>query len=330
MTEAEAIAAPSVWAISDGAAGNERQALALAQAMGLDAQIRRISVRAPWRWFAPRLSRGAAAAIAPTPAPPWPDIAIGCGRQAALLTRALREWSGGRTFTVQILDPRVAAQHFDAVVAPKHDGVNAPNVISTLGALNPVDDAWLDAARVEFSTLQQLPQPRTALLIGGPRRGLGQDERWLEAFLGSVKDLLERDGGTVLTTFSRRTPDAWRARLRGTFRSGCVHVWNGAQDGPNPYAGYLAHAARIVVTPDSVNMLSEACAVGVPVLSALPRGASGKLVEFHASLRAEGRLHDLHDGALTAPPAPLRETAAVAEELWRRYRSRTAPASASG
>src|SRR6185312_161684 len=144
---------PVVWALSDGAAGNERQVLALAQAMGLEAQVRRIALRRPWRWFAPRLRTAAQRAFVPAVAPPWPAIAIGCGRQAALLTRQLRAWSGGRTFTVQILDPRIDPAEFDVVIAPRHDALQGANVVETLGALNPVDAAWLESADVEFSTL---------------------------------------------------------------------------------------------------------------------------------------------------------------------------------
>src|SRR6185312_11176967 len=116
------------------------------------------------------------------------------------------------------------------------------------------------------------------------------------------------------------TPASWRARLRGAFSSGCVHFWGGAADGPNPYAGYLACADRVVVTPDSVNMLSEACAAGVPVLTSLPAGARGRIAAFHALLRSAGRVHDLRDGATSTFPQlpPLRETAAVAAEVWRR------------
>jgi len=319
-------AVPSAWAISDGAAGNERQVLALTAALGLDPAIKRIHLRQPWRWLAPRLLTGARFAFAPAPAPPWPDIAIGCGRQAALLTRTLRELSGGTTFTVQILDPRIDPAQFDLVVAPRHDGLRGANVIETLGALNPVDADWLEHARVEFSTLQQLPAPRTAVLVGGPRRDLDLDAAWLEDFVARLAALLQSDGGSLMITFSRRTPAAWRERLRGAFHNGCVHFWSGAVDGTNPYPGYLAHAVRIVVTPDSVNMLSEACATGVPVLTCLPALARGKIAAFHAALRAESRLHEL--GAAPVPmspqPAALRETAAVAVEIGRRYLARKA------
>ena len=299
--------------------------------MGLVASVRRIQLRAPWRWFAPRLAHGARLAL-PTAqrnalAPPWPEFAIGSGRQSALLTRLLREWSAGSTFTVQILNPRIDPALFDIVIAPQHDRLTGTNVLQTLGALNAVDDAWLARGAAEFSTLQQLPQPRTAVLVGGPSRELGLGDAWLNGLVARLKDLLAREGGSLMITPSRRTPAAWTARLHGAFDNGCMHFWGGARDGQNPYAGYLAHADRIVVTPDSVNMLSEACASGKPVFSYLPPVTHGKIAAFHAALRAQERLHDLRDENIsTLPPIPpLRETAVVAAEVWRRYRESRSP-----
>jgi mitochondrial fission protein ELM1 len=330
--DAQARGSARAWLIDDGIAGNQRQVQALASAMGLVASVRPIELRAPWRWFAPRLVQGARQALPAAQqnalTPPWPEFAIGCGRQSALVTRLLRAWSGGRTFTVQILDPRIDPSVFDVVIAPQHDRLTGANVVPTLGALNPVDDAWLARGAAEFSTLQQLPQPRTAVLVGGPSREMGLGNAWLDGLVARLQDLLAREGGSLMITPSRRTPAAWTARLHGAFDNGCVHFWSGAHDGQNPYAGYLAHAERIVVTPDSVNMLSEACATGKPVFSYLPRAAHGKLAAFHAALRAQGRLQDLHDANIsTLPPMPpLRETAAVATEVWRRYRESRSPA----
>lgn len=314
-------ASAPVWLVSDGRAGNARQVDALAAAMQLDARDIQLRPRAPWRWFAPRLTAAARwsfpAAFRHELRSPWPALAIGCGRQAALLTRGLRELSGGATFVLQILDPRIAPAHFDLVVAPRHDALTAPNVIQTLGALNPIDDAWLARAAQSFPALAQLPQPRTALLVGGPRRGLKLDDAWLAALIARVEGWRQRDGGSVLITTSRRTPAAWRERLRGAFRNGCTCFWGGAEDGANPYAGYLAVADRLVVTPDSVNMLSEACAAGVPVITQLPPGAPPKLAAFHAELRGQGWLHDGDvDISTLRQPAPLREIAAVASKIW--------------
>ena len=52
------------WLVTDEAAGNQRQAEALARAMGLEAEAWTLRLRAPWSWWAPRFERHAAARIA--------------------------------------------------------------------------------------------------------------------------------------------------------------------------------------------------------------------------------------------------------------------------
>lgn len=312
-----------VVAITDGAAGNERQALSLALALRVSPRVLRIALRAPWRWFGPSFVRGASLSILrwqwQTLSSPWPALVIGCGRHAAVLTRALREASNGATFAVQILDPRVDPTHFDLVVAPRHDGLEGDNVIQTMGSLNPVDDAWLADAKVEFSTLQQLPQPRTALLVGGRRHGLNMDDAWFDALIARLEHWRERDGGSMLITTSRRTPPEWRERLRAAFKNGTTCFWGGEVDGINPYPGYLAVADRLVVTPDSVNMLSEACATGAPVFTSLPANPPAKLGALHAELVDQGWLHDVHaEFSGWRQPPPLREMATVASKVWHR------------
>lgn len=314
---------PACWIVTDGAAGNERQALALARAMQTEPETLRTGLRAPWRWFAPRLTAGLRLGLAPEMHQrlhaPWPALVIGCGRDAAAVTHWLRQASDGKTFTVQILDPRIDPKHFDLVVAPRHDALEGANVIQTLGALNPVDENWLAAGSARFPMLAQLPQPRMAVLIGGPRRGLDMSDAWFDSFLTRINALAVRDGGSLLVSTSRRTPQSWRRMSRERLRATCVHFWNGAEDGENPYTGYLAAADRIAVTPDSVNMLSEACATGKPVFTVLPESARGKLIGLHAELRAQGWLHTLDASVdlstLQQPPA-LRELAAVASKIW--------------
>jgi mitochondrial fission protein ELM1 len=318
-------AAPLCWAISDGAAGNERQALALAHALGFAPRVLRVRLRQPWATFAPRLRLGASAAIrdesnAPLQ-PPWPDIAIGCGRRAALLTRVLRDWSGGRSFTVQILDPRIDSEAFDLVIAPQHDAVSGAHVIRSIGALNPVDPAWLAEGRTRFADLAELPAPRTALLIGGSNRAQRLDTAYFDALLERLFARHASEGGSFLVSVSRRTPADIAARLRAAFAQQPGRFWSGTGDGENPYAGFLGWAERIVVTPDSVNMLSEACATGKPVYTFAPRMIGGKLAAFHAELRASGHLRLLDDPLQdTLQPPPLAETSAIAELVRQRWR----------
>jgi mitochondrial fission protein ELM1 len=311
-----------IWSLSDGHAGNARQASALAAALATDPADFALSPRAPWRWAAPRtwplshiaFGRDFAAALQVPPA-----LAIGCGRQAALATRLLRE-RGSKV--VQILDPRIDPKHWDLVIAPEHDGLHGDNVLTLLGSLHPVDDLWLAQARADFSVLA-LPQPRTTLLVGGPSRDAGLDDAAFAKQLQQLEAALLRDGGSLLLTTSRRTPDAWRQQVRQRFASIPGVRWFAPADGnnsgdDNPYAGLLAWADRIVCTPDSVNMVSEACATLAPVFVLEPARTRGRLRRFHDSLLARGRVRSFEGSLEAFAVEPLRETARVAAEVRQR------------
>jgi len=305
------------WLLTDGHAGNVRQAQALARALGVSAVAPALEPAAPWRWLAPRRLPGAGHAFGPAFSAALggstPSLAIGCGRQGALATRVLRA-RGARA--VQILDPRIDARHWDLVIAPEHDGLRGSNVIPLLGSLNPVDDAWLADAAAHFPSLLALPSPRIVVLVGGPTR----HAPWRTA---ALQDLLERlrrrvldEGGSLLATVSRRTPADAVDCLRQSLRDVPGLLWDGT--GANPYPGLLACADRLVCTPDSVNMLSEACATTAQVFVIDPDCAQGRIAHFVRALGERGRIRIADDALAAFPVQPLRETARVAQQVRQR------------
>ncbi len=307
------------WTLSDGHAGNVRQAAALARALGV--AVQRDVVLQPGalaRTLAPRRWPGVKAAFGPdfarlltTP----PALAIGCGRQAALATRLLR---GHGSRTVQILDPRIAPSHWDVVIAPEHDGLHGRNVITLLGSLHPVDDAWLAEARTRFAGFAALPSPRIALLVGGDSRHARLDQTALSALLEQLETALSRSGGSALITASRRTDPALHPMLRAFAERWPGVCWLGAEDGENPYPGLLAWADRIVCTADSVNMISEACATTAPVFVFNPMHVHGRPRSFLDALLARGRIRPMDATLAAFECVPLRETERVAIEVRQR------------
>ena len=310
-----------LWTLTDGRAGNRAQASGLAAALGVTgAREWTLESSLPWRWIAPRQGMGAHHAFGPdfrNALLQPPGLAIGCGRQAALATRLLRQ-RGAKT--VQILDPRIDPRHWDLVITPQHDGLVGNNVITLLGSLNPVDDEWLDAARLQFAHFADLPQPRTAVLLGGPSAHARFNRSAFEILASKLDSALARDGGSVLATASRRTPADLVADLRHRYAETPGVVWCGAEDGDNPIAGLLAWADRIVVSPDSVNMVSEACATRVPVFVFDPACVSGRPRRFLDALLRSGRIRTMDSALAKFEVQPLRETARVAALVRERLR----------
>lgn len=308
-----------ICAISDGRAGNARQAEALAAALLPDDDAHEgarenvlLLPRAPWRWAAPRLLPGADQAFGESFLPRLqapPRIAIGCGRQAALATRLLRR-RGARS--VQILDPRMSPRHWDVVIVPEHDPLRGRNVVTMLGSLHPVDTDWLAQARERYAAFAALPRPRTVVLLGGTSPHARFDRMAFEVMGSMLEATLAREGGSLLLTTSRRTPDELRRVLAHRYDETPGLVWRGPEDGENPYPGLLAWADRIVCSPDSVNMISEACATEVPVFVFDPGRVRGRPRHFLDTLLARGRIRAMDTGLAGFDVTPLRETARVA------------------
>ncbi|RJU09097.1 nucleoside-diphosphate sugar epimerase [Xanthomonas campestris] len=311
------------WAVSDGRAGNARQAEALARALHPDAvHALHLQARAPWRWAAPRRLPGASAAFGPAFAAQLqqpPGLAIGCGRQAALATRLLRARG---SVAVQILDPRLDRRQWDLVVVPEHDALRGENVLTLLGSLHPVDDAWLAAGRAAFPAVGALPGPRVALLIGGPTTQVPWTLQALAAQSNAVQAQVRAAGGSLLITASRRTPPEAVALLRTLHHSNPGLLWCDARDGANPYAGLLGWADAIVASADSVNLLSEACATPVPVVAACAEFARGRVGAYVQALQQRQRLCAADEVlAATAAMTPVRETERIAAQVRMRLGS---------
>ena len=81
----------------------------------------------------------------------------------------------------------------------------------------------------------------------------------------------------------------------------------------------LAWADRIVCSPDSVNMVSEACATRVPVHVFDPSRVSGRPRGFLDALLRSGRIRVMDTALAWFPVEPLRETARVAAIVRERF-----------
>ena len=281
---------PLCWVITDGKAGMESQCRGLAEALGFDPVIKRTRLRSPWRQLSPTILRGAPIrAISPDGDPltsPWPDLLIASGRHSVLPSLLVGRENAGRTIRVQIQDPVIDPGNFDLIVVPQHDRLRGKNVVVTRGALHRVSPARLAEARRQFAgRLDHLPHPRIAVLIGG-----GNDVFRLtsEIVEGLAKQLAElaRGGASLMVTPSRRTGAANKALLRNALIGTAGEIWDGT--GENPYFAYLAYADAIVVTEDSVNMVSEAAATGRPIYLVALDGGSPKFRRFRDLLKADG------------------------------------------
>jgi mitochondrial fission protein ELM1 len=307
-----------VWYLTTGDAGTREQARGLATALAADAEERLVRVSRLWAMGPPALvglEAPAVTAIKGRLEPPWPDVLVSCGRRSALVAMAIRRRNPAPMIAVH-LQPPTYPKAFDLVVAMAHDRLQGANVMRVDTALHGVRPAVLAAAAAGGdSRFAGLPRPWTGVLLGGATRR--RSFRYEDALrLADQLDALRaRIGGSLLVTPSRRTPAMVVATLGARYLSDqTVRIWDGAP--PNPYLPLLALSDRLVVTSDSVSMISEALATTAAV-SIFRLSSSPRHERFVDNLMAKALVTSLEGEAPVSGRAAIDATPLAAESVRR-------------
>jgi mitochondrial fission protein ELM1 len=326
------LAGARCWIISEAKAGMDAQTRGLADALGVNAEMKRVTLDGVKKWTAPwgRVPKSACFGAAGSPfCPPWPALAIATGRASIPYLRELRRRAGPGLFTVVLLDPQTGPGTADVIWVPEHDRRRGPNVVTTPTSPHGFSPERIAALRATVpASIEALPHPRIAVLLGGKNGSYeftNADDRRFAIALHALAGL----GASFMITPSRRTHPRLIEITEAATRDAPRILWDGSGD--NPYPAFLAHAEAFVVTADSVNMTGECCATGRPVYVFHPTGGKPKFLRFHAKLEelnATRRLPETVDRLPAWSYAPIDATGIIAREIERRWLKRctwTAP-----
>ena len=320
------------WVISDGTTGMLAQSLALTKAMGVQAEDIR-AVPTPLLRAFPKLANlpGWQLTLGRKPdwlkANQWPDLCITCGRRMAGISIGVRRLAMGKTKTIHIQDPHIEPHYFDLMITPCHDDIaqkeaegqiNIPNLLTTTGALNRLDEAEIEdeaaSLKIAYNEGQIDERALALVMVGGHNRRYKAKEESFTKLAEELASFVQVTGVKLALVPSRRTPkhglkvlsEELESRLGGE----TSWVWDGS--GQNPYPGLLGLAKYVIVTSDSVNMTSEAALTGKPVLTAELAEEKGKIYRFHQIMQAGRHTARLTD--ILARPERLKETFVVLDE----------------
>lgn len=309
----------TAWAITTGEAGMRTQARGLASAVAADVVEKIVGVRWPWSWFQsgwPGVLKGVQPREGGPLAPPWPDVIVTCGRRSAIVGVAVKAAAGGAPVLAHVQDPLARPGRFDLIVAMEHDLVRGPNVVRVVTALHDMTLEKLATGRAAWEArLAPLPRPLVGVLLGGPTRGSAFGAAEASALHERLSALRASQGGSFVVVPSRRTPDeALAVFRRAAADDPAAWVWD--RTGDNPYVGVLALSDRLVVTGDSVSMVSEALATPHPV-----EVFAGRLRKRHEgfirTLVDHGVVRIFDGQAFDHPPRPVVDATRRAAEALR-------------
>jgi mitochondrial fission protein ELM1 len=321
------------WVISDGTMGMVSQCLALLRALDIDGEDIR-AVPTPLLRMFPALAAipGWQLTMGRKPdwlkAGIWPDLLITCGKRMAGISIGVKRLSRGQTRTIHIQDPHIAPRYFDLLITPAHDHIAVAqrtgsqfhdNLLVTMGALNRLSPEEIAEASAELpAEVKKQKKPIIAVMLGGNN---SRYKAGKEAFLrlaDQLTALAKKTGGSLIILPSRRTPKRHLRGLSDQLGTTAHQIWDGKGD--NPYPGVLGLADILAVTSDSVNMISEACITGKPVLTIHLAEETGRIATFHQMMEERGhilRLGDILSGKTALPKkmAILDERTKIASQI---------------
>ncbi|MEL6791699.1 MAG: mitochondrial fission ELM1 family protein [Pseudomonadota bacterium] len=329
------------WVVSNGRPGTQNQALGLARALQrillpqvtLSVQIKQIVVDRSlpavlmgslWSGAKNGGRTGALKRLSPKGhllRPPFPDLWIAAGNDSVPVTMAVKQ-ENPATFTIQTQDPRVSPDAFDLVIPPHHDAIRGPNVLTMIGAPTPITKEKVAHARAAHDAwFVGVPERHVTVLLGGSTKRQWMSPAQTDTLIGQLRGLCGQGLG-VLISGSRRTDARILTLLREAFaaqlKTGTVRLIDGAETtatGFNPYPAILANPMAILVTEDSVNMVSEAAMTGHPVYMIALSGSAGKFRHFYRAMNARGITRPFTGTIEPWAYAPFDETGRVARSI---------------
>ena len=290
-----------IWIFSDSIRGHEIQSCALANKIANQISLFHCGLRQPWLSFAPRILPGFGRNIIWEKQTPnilkTPDAIITCGRRMAAIGKYYKQQI--KCKHLQILNPTDNPKNYDIIICPEHDRMVATNVISSKGSLHSISKSELQ--KYKYPTDNKV----LSLLIGNPGK------HFFKNLSNLAKKILDQyPNFDLYICGSRRTDKKQKKKIRKVFKDAQL-CWLEESDGQNPYMSILANSDVLLVTADSINMVSEACATNKTVIVVAQEQVSPKHKRFVKSI--ENRLSEF--GTIHNNPVPLDTLTHVAQQV---------------
>jgi len=227
-----------------------------------------------------------------------PDLIIGTG---ASFSQSILEEKALKVATTM---PEAHKDKFDIIITPSYEPHEAgDNIITTIGLVNSVNKEILEEKGGDKKIY--------AVLVGG-KHAVGnitiEDANKLADIINGI------EGASFLVTncsrTEKRTFEALKEQIEGEF-----YDYKENRETENPYLKMLDKADGIIVTGDSVRMISESCSSGKPVFIYPPLDKPFQYEPLWKELKDGGfaRILDKNNDFNFEPEKPLDEAGRVAE-----------------
>jgi len=234
------------------------------------------------------------------------DYIVSCGSSMAGVHFLSAPWQMAKS--IVILKPGLLSlRGFDLVVLPQHDkpAVIPPKtkVVITRAAPNLITEKYLqeqtELLLKRYSHLKNSFRTKIGVLIGGNTKNVVFTESTVKIIIHQIKEVAQQLNADILLTTSRRTPEHIEQLLFRELKKfdRCALLISATQSNvPEALGGILGLADYIVVSGESISMVSEAVSSGKKTVvfrvgnTALTELGKNKYEKFVDRLNEQGYL----------------------------------------
>jgi len=237
----------------------------------------------------------------------YADVIVSCGSGLYGVSTALKIENYAKN--IAVLDPgKINYGKFNVIVMPRHDVKSskvADNIVVTELAPNLIVPSELLSLRVSLAGKMVSGKVNVGVLIGGDNGFYAFTEDMVRNIMGGIVDFCRKKDGKIFATTSRRTPEsAENAAAEMLLKdSTCGFFVYGKNDTDDKTVDkILALSDIVVVSGESISMVSEAVSSGKPVVVFMPVKKHAKTNKYEAyvkRLENEGYLTLFSGGDLT-------------------------------
>ncbi|MDO8675941.1 MAG: ELM1/GtrOC1 family putative glycosyltransferase [Candidatus Omnitrophota bacterium] len=233
-----------------------------------------------------------------------PDSVISCGSTTGGVNFICAASNQAKSVSI-LKSGLVKRERFDLSILPRHDkpdGKVRGRCVFTKAAPNLITPQYLKVQEAGllavYPHLKANARLKIGVMLGGDAKGVAYDAGVIHQLLRQLKEVAGHFNAELLVTTSRRTPadvDALVARDLKNFEYCALCVIANKQNVPQAVGGILSLSDIVVVSGESVSMVSEALSSGKRTIVFAPQGAYGpsarnKYDRFVLDLSDEGYL----------------------------------------
>ena len=189
------------------------------------------------------------------------NIVISCGRKSVIPSIFLKRKFKNKIMNIHIQDPKVSLDNFDFIVSPEHDGLKGKNIITTKGAIHYLRNSELDES-MNYLKPKINKDKIVSLIMGGPNKYYDYEENAIKDIFAKIKNNFLMSNFQLIFIPSMRTPKRIIELAKDFFDQNQIIV---DKIDKKAYLSSLALSDYIVVTCDSISMISEVAMTGKPV-----------------------------------------------------------------